>query len=190
MLISCLIGWGVITWPLGWSDPSIGCAWSISSLPCFLYICPDVFNINLFFSLVNFSLRCLDLCWIVPADMSSLQETKTCDLIQPSAIIPLEVCSYVVLGYVTIFLTIVTTFPCIVVPIVMVYMVFPLYMVIWYPHRLWFALKGSTFILVKKNKKILACISSLFPRISGRGITVAMTIKSLCPHNFCPIILC
>ena len=52
--VLCLLGWSVITWPLGWSDPSIGCAWSILSLLCPFHFCPDVFHINLFFTLIDF----------------------------------------------------------------------------------------------------------------------------------------
>ena len=141
--ILCLIGWGVITWPLGWSDPSIGCAWSISLLPCFLHVYPNMFNIKFFFAHINFSLGCLDLCWIVLAYMSSLQATETCGLIQPSTIIPFEMCSYVVLRNMTIFLIVVTTFPCIVVPIVVVCIVVSPCWLIGCLHRLWSTLKSS-----------------------------------------------
>ena len=146
--IFCLIEWGVITWPLGWSDPSIGCAWSIYPLPCFLHIYPDVFHINSFFVLVIFSLGCLDLCWIVPTYMSNLQATETCDLIQPPIVIPFEVCSYAVLRYMTIFLIVVTNFPCIVVPIIVVCIVISPCWLIRCPHGLWSALKSSMSILL------------------------------------------
>ena len=168
-LILCLVGWGVITWPLGWSDPSIEWNWSISSFPCLLHVYLDVFNINLFFALVDFSLGCLSLCWIVPADMSSLQATETSGIVQPSVVVSFKVCSNVVLRYMSIFLTIVTTFPCVLVPIVMVCIVVSSCMLIWCPHRLWYALKGSMSILLA---------------------IVVVTIKSWCHWDFCPAILC
>ena len=158
----------MITWPLGWSDPSIGCTWSIPFLPCFLYVCLDMF-FNFFFSFTYFCLGCLGLCWKIPAYMSSLQATETNSLVQPSTVVPIEMCSNAILGYVTILLKIVTTFPCIVVPIVMVYIVVPPYMLIWWPHRLWSTLKGSMSILLA---------------------IVAMLIKSLCPCDFSPAIFC
>ena len=145
-LILCLVGWGVITWPLGWSDPSIGWTWSISSLPCLLHICLDVFSINFFFALVDLSLGCLNLCWTIPANMSSLQAIETSSLIQPSIVVTLEVCSYEILRYMTIFLRVVTIFSCIVVPIVMMCIVVSPCMLIWCPHRLWSTLKSSMSI--------------------------------------------
>ena len=168
-LILCLVGWGMITWPLGWSDPSIGCTWSISSLPCLLHIYLDIFSINLFFALVDFSLGCLNLFWTIPADMSSLQATEIGSLVQPSVVVSLEVCSNAVLRYMSIFLTIVTTFPSVVVPIVMVCIVFSSYMLIWCPHRLWSTLKGSMSILLA---------------------IVVVTIKSVCPCDSRPAVLC
>ena len=169
MLILWLVGWGMITWPLRWSDPSIGCTWSISFLPCLLHVCSDVCLVNFFFALIYFSLGSLGLCWTISADMSSFEATKASSLVQPSIVVPFEVCSNAVLGYMTIFLTIVTTLPCIVVPIVMVYIVVPPYMLIWCPHRLWSTLKGSMSILLA---------------------IVAMSIKSLCPCDIRPIVLC
>ena len=169
MLILWLVGWGMITWPLGWSDPSIGWTLSISFLPCLLHIYLGVFNINLFFSLVDFSLGCLNLFWTIPADMSSCQATETSGLVQPSVVVSLEVCSNAVLSYISIFLKIVTTLPCVVVPIVLVCIVVSSCMLIWCPHRIWSTLKGSMSILLA---------------------IVAMSIKSLCPCDFGPAILC
>ena len=165
ILVLCLIGWSVITWPLAWSDLSIRYTWSISSLSCLLHFCLDVFNINILFSLVDFILGCLSLCWTIPTDMSSLQATETSSLIQPSVVVPLEVCSYVVLRYMTIFLIVVRTLPC----IVMVCIIVSSCMLIWCPHRLWSTLKGSMSILLA---------------------IVAVTIKYLCPYDFSPAILC
>ena len=147
-LILWLVGWGIITWPLGWSDPSIGCTWSISFLPCLLHVCSDVFPIDFFFAPIYFSLGCVGLCWKISTNMSSFQATEASSLVQPSFIVPLEMCSNSILRYVTILLTIMTTFSCIVVPIVMVYIVVPPYMLIWCPHRLWSAFKGSMSILL------------------------------------------
>ena len=156
----------MITWPLGWSDI---CTWSISFLPCLLHVYSDVFLINFFFALIYFSLGCLSLCWTISADMSSLQATETSGLVQPFALVSLEMCSGTVLRCMSILLAIVTTFPCIVVPIVMVCIVVPSYMLIWCPHRFWFALKGSMSILLE---------------------IVVVTIKSLCPCEFFPTIVC
>ena len=111
------------------------CTWSIFSLPC-LHVCLDVFNINLFFTLICLSLGCLGLCWTIFADMSNLQATETSGLVQPSAVVSLEMCSDTVLRYMSILLTIMKTFPCVVVPIVMVCIVVSFCMLIWCPHRL------------------------------------------------------
>ena len=168
-LILWLVGWDIITWPLGWSDPSIGCTWYIFFLPCLLYICFDVCLLNFLFSLIYFSLGCLGLCWTISADMSSFQATKASSLVQPSFIVPLEMCSYAVLGYMSILLTIVTNLPCIVIPIIVMLIVVPSYMLIWCPHRLWSALKGSMSILLAIK---------------------AMSIKSFCLCDFRSTILC
>ena len=78
-------------------------------------------------------------------------------------------CSYAILGYVTILLTIMTTLSCIIVPFIMVCIVVSSYILIWCPHRLWSTLKGSMSILLA---------------------IVAMSIKSLCPCDFRPAVLC
>ena len=55
-----------VKWPLHWMC-LIHLFFSMSSL-----FCLDVFHIDFFFTLVDFYLGCLSLCWAIPADMSSL----------------------------------------------------------------------------------------------------------------------
>ena len=78
-------------------------------------------------------------------------------------------CSNVVLRNVPILLTVVTGFPSIVVPIVVVSMDFILFWLVWCPQRILSTLKSSMTILLA---------------------IVAIPLKSWCPYSFGPAILC
>ena len=118
-LLFCLIWWGVITWPIGWSDPfSIWCTLNIFLLPCLIHFISDVLNI--FLTFIKFRIRCLGPSWTMIANVASLVIAKTCGLTQPSLVVTTEMCSNAVLRNMSIFLTIVTAISCVVIPIVRV----------------------------------------------------------------------
>ena len=78
-------------------------------------------------------------------------------------------CFNAILGCMTILLIVVTTLPCIVIPIVMICMVVPSCMLIWCPHRLCSTLKDSMSILLA---------------------IVAMSFNFFCSYDISPAILC
>ena len=98
--------------------------------------------------------------------MSCLQTTKACGLTQPPIVVTTKVCSYAILKNVSIFLTIVTTLPSVVIPIVRG--IIASYLV-WCPCRL-----GSTF---KCSMSILLTI-------------VVVSFKFWCIHGSSSAFMC
>ena len=140
----CLVWWGVTTWPIGWCDPfSIWCNLSIFLFPCLVHVIFDV--LNFYLSFIKFIIRCLRPSWTMLSNMTSLVTTETCGLTQPSLRISTEIYSSVVHREISIFLTIMTTISCIIIPIVRVSIASYL---VWWPCGLVSVFKGSMSILL------------------------------------------
>ena len=117
----CLVWWSVITWPIRWSDLCTWCTALISLLRCLIHLSSDFLNIYFCLSLVELKTWCLWPCWAILTNMTSLQATKTCGLAQPSTVVSSEVCPYSILRSVSIFLTVVTTIPGVVIQIMVIF---------------------------------------------------------------------
>ena len=147
--LDCLIGSGVITWSIGWSDPIwTWCVAIFQLLPCLVHLHFEFFNINLSFSFIEFPTRCFWPCWTIFSYVTSLQTTKTCSLTQPSSIFTSKICSNAIFSNNSILLTIVTTIPCILIPIVGSISMVYLSLLIWWPIMLGSALICSISILL------------------------------------------
>ena len=158
----CLVWWGVTTWPIVWSDPfSIGCLLNIFLFPCLVHLISNIVNFSL--SFVKFRFWCLGSCWAILSYMTNFVTTKACSLTQPSIVVSTEMCSNVVLRDMSIFLIVMTTISCVVIPIVRI--LIDSYLV-WSPCRLRSTFKCSMSILL-----IVVVVSFKFRYICGSGPT-------------------
>ena len=161
--LDCLVWWGVITWPIGWSDPfSIWCATIIFLFPYLVYLIFYVFNIFLTFTFIKFTTWCLWYSGTMFINVISLHIAKACDLTQPYFVVTTEVFPNTILRNMSIFLTIIIAISCIIIPIIRVAIVPYPFLLVWWPCWL-----GSTF---KISMSILLTV-------------IAISFKSWCMHD-------
>ena len=73
--------------------------------------------------LLNSQLGAFDFFWTIVTDVTNLETTKTCGLTQPPLVVTIEVWPDTILKKMFIFLTIMITIPCILIPVIRVVIV-------------------------------------------------------------------